>query len=107
MFKTNKGRWQTQPTANKPPVSRATLASRINAHRKARLQIWTWNLLQICEKQKIKNTNFFRNFKGVPLVRATYKERAGLPRGQGTSPEVFLERTNGSEVMSVFLTLHS
>ena len=30
-----------------------------------------------------RNTNFFRNFKGVPLVRATRKERAGLPIGQG------------------------
>ena len=27
---------------------------------------------QVCETRKIKTTNFFPNFKGVPLVRATY-----------------------------------
>ena len=27
---------------------------------------------QVCETQKVKRTNFFPNFMGVPLVRATY-----------------------------------
>ena len=57
-------------------------------------------------KNKDRRTqNFSLNFKAVPFVRATYKERARLPRSQGTTSEVFLKRTNGSEVMGVFLTL--
>ena len=37
-------------------------------------------------------------------MRATCKARAGLPIGQGTTPEVFFNLSHGSEVMGVLLT---
>jgi hypothetical protein len=45
--------------------------------------------------KQIKTQNFFCNFKGVPMVRATYKGRAGLPIGQGLIAVEFFDLTNG------------
>ena len=52
----------------------------------------------------IKTTNFFSNFKGVPVVRATYGEGAGLPNYQGKIRVNYYNWTNGLEVMTYFLT---
>ena len=49
-------------------------------------------------------TNFFSNFKGVPVVRATYQEGAGLPNYQGKIRVKYYNWTNGLEVMTYFLT---
>ena len=46
----------------------------------------------------------FSSFKGVPVVRTTYQEGAGLPNYQEKIPVNYCNWTNGLEVMTYFLT---
>ena len=66
------------------------------------LELITSKLVQICETQKMKTTNFFRDFKGVPDEGASSRARAGLAQHQGLIPGVFFKWTSRSEVMAYF-----
>ena len=46
----------------------------------------------------------FSSFKGVPVVRTTYQEGAGLPNYQEKIRVNYYNWTNGLEVMTYFLT---
>ena len=46
----------------------------------------------------------FSSFKGVPVVRTTYQEGAGLPNYEGKIRVNYYNWTNGLEVMTYFLT---
>ena len=48
----------------------------------------------------------FLNFSGVPLAWKDHEKRSGLPQSLATIAVAGSKRSNGSEVICVFLTLH-